>query len=79
MTPAERSEIIGQLPARRIHMEGLATKLEPRQCSKCGTKFGCGANDPHNACWCTTYPPVEPAVGGSCLCPACLAAAAYKG
>lgn len=76
LEPEERRRIIGELPGRRRRLEGISAPLEPRRCARCGTPFGCGAHDPHNACWCTRYPPVEPDAAMSCLCPACLAAAA---
>ncbi|MBK6983153.1 MAG: DUF1289 domain-containing protein [Betaproteobacteria bacterium] len=72
----ERTRIIGELPGRRRRLQGIAVPLEPRKCSGCGTPFGCGANDPQNPCWCAAYPVVEPDAGATCLCPACLAAAA---
>ena len=39
-------------------------------------EFGCGANGPEGACWCTRYPAITPQAGATCLCPACLAQAA---
>ena len=78
MEPEERRRIISELPERRRHFEAIATPLEPRKCAQCGTPFGCGANDPHNPCWCARYPVVEPDPGMTCLCPACLAAAGTR-
>lgn len=74
----ERARIIGELAERRRRRDGSSLLLEPRQCSRCGTRFGCGAGDPHNACWCSSYPPIRPDAAMACLCPACLAAAANK-
>ncbi|MBL0140757.1 MAG: DUF1289 domain-containing protein [Betaproteobacteria bacterium] len=76
MTPQERAEVIGQLPERRRRIDAVATPLEPRSCAQCGIAFGCGANGPEGACWCGYYPVVTPKLGATCLCPACLAAAA---
>jgi predicted Fe-S protein YdhL (DUF1289 family) len=73
---ARRAQVIAALPERHRLLGGHETTLEPRQCSRCGTPFGCGASGPDNACWCTRYPTVAPVAGSTCLCPACLAAAA---
>lgn len=78
MSPAERARIIGELPRRRLRREGLSTRLEPRPCPRCGLEFGCGANDGREPCWCASSPRIEPEAGASCLCPACLAAAATR-
>lgn len=75
----ERARIIGELPERRRRREAIATPLAPKKCSRCGTAFGCGANDPQNACWCAHYPVVAPDAALGCLCPACLAAASREG
>jgi len=76
---AERARIIGELPERRRLREGIAVPFGPRKCSHCAAPFGCGANDPHDPCWCTHYPVVDPGPAMSCLCPGCLAAAANRG
>lgn len=75
LTDTQRAHIIGTLPERHRLMEGVEAELETRQCSQCGTPFGCGADGPEGACWCVRYPPVAPKPGATCLCPACLAAA----
>jgi predicted Fe-S protein YdhL (DUF1289 family) len=76
LTDAQRAQVIGALPERHRLLTGGKAELEPRTCSRCGTAFGCGANGDFGNCWCTRYPPVTPATGQTCLCPACLAAAA---
>jgi predicted Fe-S protein YdhL (DUF1289 family) len=73
---AKRASVIGKLPERHRRLHGQQAALETRRCAKCGTAFGCGAGNPNEACWCTRYPPVAPGEGATCLCPACLAAAA---
>ena len=75
LTGEARARVIGTLPERHRIVDGTQKQLEPRQCSQCGTPFGCGANGPEGACWCGRYPPVAPKAGATCLCPACLAAA----
>jgi uncharacterized protein len=74
-TDEQRSRVIAAIPERHRRLEGIAAPLPMRRCSQCGLAFGCGAGGPHNACWCTRYPAVEPREGQSCLCPGCLAAA----
>jgi hypothetical protein len=52
---------------------------ETKRCSRCGTAFGCGRQDPH--CWCSELPPLPAsALDGAidCYCPACLAALAER-
>ena len=73
---ARRAQIIGILPERYRLLANVEVELEPRKCSRCGISFGCGAKAGENDCWCSRYPPVTPTVGATCLCPACLAAAA---
>jgi hypothetical protein len=82
--PTEVLDALGEearvlaVPPERRRCPGIAPAARtPVVCSNCGATFGCGATDPHNACWCTHYPPVAPRAGqASCLCPQCLAAAA---
>ena len=51
------------------------------RCGKCGVEFACGALDPDGSCWCAGFPSVAPSadLGTSCLCRACLGAAAASG
>ncbi len=77
LSNAQRARVIAALAARR---DGLGAPPPAAgtivRCTDCGAPFGCGAMEPHNACWCTKYPPVAPRAGvASCLCPRCLAAA----
>ena len=66
MGEAEKARVVARLPRRRA-----------ARCPGCGATFGCGAADADHACWCASVPPVEPSIArGTCLCPACLAAAA---
>ena len=76
ITGEARARVIGELPERHRRLEGVEVPLEPRKCSRCGAAFGCGSGGPEGACWCNRYPPVAPEAGDTCLCPACLAAAA---
>ena len=51
--------------------------LQRLACARCGTSFECGANA--GACWCMNESyrlPMPDAADTSCLCPACLRAAA---
>ena len=72
ITDAERQAIVDKLPGRLAGRKAIA-------CSSCGAQFTCGAGDPDHACWCATYPAVEPdpATAG-CLCPNCLRNAGTK-
>lgn len=53
-------------------------KMEKKKCEKCGSLFGCGANDSGGACWCMEVKVSESVLGelrekfGDCLCPECL-------
>ena len=75
----QRARIVGALPERHRLLGGREAALDARTCSRCGTSFGCGASGPEGHCWCNRYPPVAPREGATCLCPACLAAAANLG
>lgn len=83
LSNAERARVLERLPQRRRQYEtahGSAT-ISPdwtaQSCEKCGVEFACGAQDAKNPCWCVSYPPVAPSSArATCLCPACLAAAA---
>jgi predicted Fe-S protein YdhL (DUF1289 family) len=73
---ARRAQVIQSLPERHRLLSDVEAPLDERQCPRCTITFGCGAGGPEGACWCARYPPVAPQAGASCLCPACLAAAA---
>jgi predicted Fe-S protein YdhL (DUF1289 family) len=73
-TDAERARVIAELPGRPKG-DGSPARSSRQACPKCGAQFGCGAGDDTRNCWCTSYPPVKPVAGQSCLCPACLATA----
>ncbi|HXN15601.1 MAG TPA: cysteine-rich CWC family protein [Usitatibacter sp.] len=83
---AERAQIRAALPARREHLARAETpgrqeagmQWRAQRCARCGAGFACGGEDRQSNCWCQSYPPLAPApaVGASCLCPACLALAA---
>ena len=73
---AHRARVIASLPERHRILSGKKSAFETKRCSGCGIEFGCGANGPEGACWCTRYPPITPEAGATCLCPACLAQAA---
>ncbi|HSH08726.1 MAG TPA: cysteine-rich CWC family protein [Burkholderiales bacterium] len=45
------------------------------RCARCGARFECGLQAGAERCWCAELPPLEPAPGEGCLCPACLRAA----
>ena len=84
MAERERREVAGRLAARRLEHEALRRPVvaagTPQACSRCGTPFSCGANDPDHPCWCGTFPAVAPTgADARCLCPACLAQAAGAG
>ena len=52
-------------------------RLERIACARCGTSFECGASA--GACWCMDEAyrlPMPDTAGTTCLCPACLRAAA---
>ena len=79
---AERAAIVGGLARRRELFERSANasamppEWRPERCTRCGSEFACGAGNAATPCWCTSYPPVEPAADASgCLCPACMAEA----
>ncbi len=79
---AERAAIVAELPRRRELFarseseSAMPPEWRPERCARCGAEFACGADDPATPCWCTSYPPVEPAAEASgCLCPACMAQA----
>lgn len=78
MSNAERTEVLGRIAERRARF--IATGgIEAAwiSCERCGARFSCGARDASRACWCAGYPPIMPsAEKATCLCPACLAAAA---
>jgi len=44
-------------------------------CARCGARFECGMQAGTAPCWCAALPPLDPASGQGCLCPACLRAA----
>lgn len=50
------------------------TMINPdlKTCSICGERFGCGANDSSQSCWCEELPRVEIVTGMDCRCPKCL-------
>jgi predicted Fe-S protein YdhL (DUF1289 family) len=75
LSSGARARVVSTLPERHRLLEGQSAPLEPLRCFQCGTPFGCGANGPQGACWCTRYPSATPQAGATCLCPACLAAA----
>jgi predicted Fe-S protein YdhL (DUF1289 family) len=77
---AERAAIVAELPRRRSLFDrsenaaAMPPEWRPERCARCGAQFACGADDPTTPCWCTSYPPIEPAAEASgCLCPACVA------
>lgn len=78
MSDEERAEVLERLPARRAQFtatHGLTATWV--SCERCGARFSCGANDASRPCWCAGYPAVTPSgENATCLCPACLAAAA---
>jgi predicted Fe-S protein YdhL (DUF1289 family) len=84
LTDAERAAIMQALPTRRGRLAPPGTDARDRarrwaalRCERCGVGFACGARDRESTCWCASYPAVRPREGSrSCLCPACLAAAA---
>jgi uncharacterized protein len=78
MSNAERAEVLDRIAGRRAQFTATnrlaATWIS---CERCGARFACGASDATRPCWCTGYPAVAPSRdGATCLCPACLAAAA---
>ena len=79
---AERAAIRVELPRRRELLTAasgataMPPEWRPELCARCGAEFACGAQDATTACWCTSYPPIDPADDTTrCLCPACMAAA----
>lgn len=78
MSNAERAEVLARIAERRAQFtatNGIAATWI--SCERCGARFSCGASDASHPCWCTRYPAVKPSGGNAtCLCPACLAAAA---
>jgi predicted Fe-S protein YdhL (DUF1289 family) len=78
---AVRAAICAALPRRRelFAASGAATmppEWRPERCERCGSEFACGAEDASTPCWCTSYPPIDPAdEAARCLCPACMAMA----
>ncbi|WP_323119526.1 cysteine-rich CWC family protein [Burkholderia alba] len=55
-----------------------APALASKRCPRCGRSFDCGARTQPFSCWCMAMPSLppgaQPATGGRCLCPECLAA-----
>jgi hypothetical protein len=47
----------------------------PKNCSRCGAGFMCGARVADGLCWCNDLPAIALSEGADCLCPSCLAAA----
>ena len=78
MSNAERAEVLARIAERRAQFTatgGIAAAWT--SCERCGARFSCGANGASRPCWCTGYPAVKPSgENATCLCPACLAAAA---
>ncbi|AOK28207.1 MULTISPECIES: cysteine-rich CWC family protein [Burkholderia] len=54
-----------------------SSDLVSKRCPHCGSAFDCGARMQPFACWCAAMPALppgaQPATGGRCLCPQCLA------
>jgi predicted Fe-S protein YdhL (DUF1289 family) len=78
MSNAERVEVLERIVERRAQFTAThsltATWIS---CERCGARFACGASDSMRPCWCRGYPAVMPSGdNATCLCPACLAAAA---
>ncbi|RQR60464.1 hypothetical protein DIE19_15690 [Burkholderia sp. Bp9126] len=54
-------------------------RAEPRRarCPRCSRSFDCGARTQPFECWCAAMPGLpdgaQPACGGRCMCPECLA------
>lgn len=78
MSNAERTEVLGRIAERRARFTATGgIEAAWISCERCGARFSCGAHDASRACWCAGYPAVMPsAENATCLCPACLAAAA---
>jgi len=78
MSDAERAGVLERIVERRAQLAstgGIAAAWI--SCERCGARFSCGASDASHPCWCTRYPAVTPSgENATCLCPACLAAAA---
>ena len=46
--------------------------IKAKQCSSCGTNFGCGDTLEGTRCWCNDFPPIfVPTTAIDCLCPKC--------
>jgi predicted Fe-S protein YdhL (DUF1289 family) len=78
MSNAERAAVLERIGARRARFAATGTLMAAWiSCERCGARFACGASDATRPCWCAGYPAVTPSGGNAtCLCPACLAAAA---
>jgi len=78
MDNGERAEVLGRLVERRAQFTATnALAAAWISCQRCGARFSCGASDASRPCWCAGYPAVKPSGEDvTCLCPACLAAAA---
>jgi uncharacterized protein len=78
MSNAERAEVLERIPERRARFTVTDSLVAAWiSCGRCGARFACGASDAIHPCWCAGYPAVTPGGGNvTCLCPACLAAAA---
>ncbi|HEY2328889.1 MAG TPA: ABC transporter substrate-binding protein [Verrucomicrobiae bacterium] len=63
----------GSADAFRAVKKSIADKSKTRikTCPECGSPFACKMG----GCWCDKFPPLPPAPGTDCLCPACLAKA----
>jgi hypothetical protein len=68
--------VVAALTERHRLLAGAKAPFEPKACARCGNAFGCGTGAGDTDCWCARYPRVDPVAGRTCLCPACLAAAA---
>jgi uncharacterized protein len=77
MSDPERLHVLARIPERRAQFEASRPPGTLIACERCGALFACGANDAARPCWCAGYPAVTPSGdNATCLCPACLAAAA---
>lgn len=78
MSNAERAGVLARIVERRAQFTATdALTATWISCERCGARFSCGARDATRPCWCAGYPAVTPSGGNAtCLCPACLAAAA---
>jgi iron complex transport system substrate-binding protein len=77
---SERCDWNGAADAFEQIQTGGTWPLPPRikACSGCGANFFCGPQPGTGRCWCDALPPLPPAPGADCLCPACLARAVEK-